>query len=137
MKQNLESIPQVALEFMNRDHAEFVLLRNKLLDLLAATAPVERIQDALDELVEHTRQHFAAEEQAMREVGFPVYAVHKADHDGVLADMAVRAERWSQDRDATALRDWVDREVGEWFVNHVSSMDFVTAKFIDGQRQQR
>lgn len=136
MKPNFESIPQVALDFMNRDHAEFALLRTKLLDLLAATAPVERIQGALGELVEHTRQHFAAEEQAMREASFPVYAVHKADHDGVLADMAMRAERWNQGRDNEALRVWLDREVGEWFLNHVSSMDFVTAKFIAGQRQK-
>lgn len=135
MKPNFESIPQVALDFMNRDHAEFALLRAKLLELLAATAPMEQIRGALDELFEHTRQHFAAEEQAMREAGFPVYAVHKADHDGVLADMAARAERWNQGRDNDALRDWIERDVGDWFLAHISSMDFVTARFIAAQRQ--
>jgi hemerythrin len=133
MNLNHQSIPQVALEFMNRDHAEFALLRAKLLDLLAAKAPPDRLQGALEELVEHTRRHFAAEERAMQECGFPVYAVHKADHDTVLADMAARAERWKRDRDDAALCAWLDGEVGEWFLNHVGSMDFVTAKFIDGQ----
>lgn len=137
MKPNFESIPQVALDFMNRDHAEFALLRAKLLELLAATAPVDRLQGALDELVEHTRRHFAAEEQAMREAGFPVYAVHKADHEGVLGEMATRAERWKQGRDNEALRDWIERDVGDWFLAHISSMDFVTARFIDAQRQGR
>lgn len=39
MKLTPESIPRVALDFMNRDHAEFVLLRERLLDLLSARAP--------------------------------------------------------------------------------------------------
>lgn len=137
MKLTPESIPLLALDFMNRDHAEFVVLRDKLLDLLDATEPVQRVQGALHDLFEHTRQHFAAEEQAMQQAGFPVYAVHKADHDTVLADMAARVEGWSLERDDAALRAWLDRDVGEWFMNHVSSMDFVTAKFIDAQRQGR
>lgn len=135
MKLTPESIPLLALDFMNRDHAEFVVLRDKLLDLLAARASVAQLQGALDELAEHTRQHFAAEEQAMQQAGFPVYAVHKADHDTVLADMAARVKSWSLDRDDEALRAWLDHDVGEWFMNHVSSMDFVTAKFIDAQRK--
>ncbi len=56
--------PQVALDFMNRDHAEFVALRDKLLDLLSVQIPEDKVDTLLDELLEHTRHHFAEEETA-------------------------------------------------------------------------
>lgn len=128
---NPPNYPQVALEFMNRDHAEFATLRQKLLDLLAGDAPNPAVDDALAELGEHTRRHFADEEQVMRETGFPVYEIHKGEHDRVLADISAQVERWVQGRDAGALRDWLDQGIGTWLVEHVSSMDFVTAAFAE------
>lgn len=122
--------PQVALAFMNRDHAEFVALRDKLLSLSTSHAPVPEVDSLLDELLTHTRHHFAEEERLMQETQFPPYRVHKAEHDSVLAEMSAKIESWKQARDAVALHDWLDKEVGAWFVNHVGSMDFVTAGFI-------
>jgi hemerythrin len=125
--------PQVALDFMNRDHAEFVGLRAQLLELLATAAPDARVDKLLADLLEHTRHHFAEEERLMQEVRFPPYPVHKGEHDNVLADMAAKVEHWKQGHDAAALRKWLERDVGDWFVNHVSTMDFVTAGFIKAQ----
>ena len=128
---NPPNYPQVALEFMNRDHAEFAALRQKLLDLLAGEVSNTAVDDALADLGEHTRRHFAEEEQVMRETGFPVYEIHKGEHERVLADIEAQVERWMLGRDAQALRDWLDRAVGTWLVEHVSSMDFVTAAFAE------
>lgn len=128
--------PQVALTFMNRDHAEFVALRDSLLGQLDAQSPAAAVDVSLDELLSHTRHHFAEEERRMREVNFPPFPVHKGEHDAVLKDMATRVEDWKQDRDAERLRVWLDKDVGDWFVNHVSTMDFVTARFIAAQRPQ-
>jgi len=128
--------PQVALEFMNRDHAEFIALRDNLLGQLVAHSPAEAVNASLDELLTHTQHHFAEEERLMREVNFPPFPVHKGEYDAVLKDMAARVENWKQDRDADALRAWLDKNVGDWFVNHVSTMDFVTARFIAAQRPQ-
>ena len=136
MSQNQLSFPRVALEFMNRDHDEFAALRGKLLDQIAAGSP-DDIGDRLDELYRHTIRHFAEEERVMQEIGFPAYPVHKGEHDAVLADMAAHIERWRRDGDREALRDWIDAAVGEWFVNHVGSMDMVTAGFVAMKQQGR
>jgi len=128
--------PQVALDFMNHDHAEFVALRDELLGLLPSSANEVAVDGLLDELLKHTRRHFGEEERQMREVNFPPFPVHKGEHDAVLADMAARVARWKQDRDAEVLRAWLDKDVGDWFINHVSTMDFFTARFIAAQRPQ-
>lgn len=122
--------PQVALDFMNRDHAEFVALRDKLLKLLTTQAAAAEVDELLAELLVHTRRHFAEEERLMQEIQFPPYPVHKGEHDSVLAEMSAQLKRWEQGRNAVALREWLDRSVGDWFENHVSTMDFVTARFI-------
>ncbi len=128
--------PQVALEFMNRDHADFIALRDKLLDLLSAPAPNAGVDTLLDELLEHTRHHFAEEERLMQEFRFPPYPVHKGEHDKVLADTAAKIEGWKRGHDGGALRQWLDRDVGDWFVNHVSTMDLVTARYIKAVQTQ-
>lgn len=110
-------------------------LREKPLDQIAAGA-ADGIDGLLDEPRRHTIRHFADEEAAMREAGFPVYAVHKGEHDAALADMAARIERRRSERGIAALRDWIDAAVGEWFVNHANSMTLVAAGFIAAKRQQ-
>ena len=129
--------PQVALDFMNRDHADFVVLRKQLLSLLSAQAPDNEMDTRLDELLNHTRHHFAEEERLMQETGFPPYPMHKGEHDSVLTDMTAKVGNWKIARDKVALRDWLDRNVGDWFVDHVSSMDLVTARFIASQQQSK
>ncbi len=122
--------PQVALDFMNRDHAEFVTMRKKLLDMISAQASEQDVDTLLDEVLAHTRRHFAEEERLMQANHFPPYAIHKGEHESVLADMSVQIENWKQGRDRTTLSDWLDRKVGNWFVTHVGTMDLVTAEFI-------
>ena len=125
--------PQVALDFMNRDHAEFVAMREQLLDRLDTQTPAVGVDTLLDELLAHTRHHFAEEERLMQETRFPPYAVHKGEHDSVLVDMSAQVGKWKQYRDVAALRNWLDSSVGDWFVAHVGSMDMVTAGYIDNK----
>ena len=123
--------PQVALDFMNRDHAEFVAMRSRLLGLISAQAPENEVDTLLDELLIHTRHHFSEEERLMLETRFPPYSMHKGEHDSVLAEMSAQIEEWKQKRNAGVLNEWLDHSVGDWFVNHVITMDFVTAGYIE------
>ncbi len=125
--------PQVELGFMNRDHAEFVELREAVLVTLARNGNAAEVDALLERLLDHTRHHFAEEERLMQETRFPPYAMHKGEHDRVLADMDAHVARWRQDRDKTTLSDWLEVGLVDWFVSHVSTMDFVTARFIKAQ----
>jgi hemerythrin len=122
--------PQVELAFMNRDHAEFVELREKLLVTLSRQGNHAEVDALLDRLLAHTRAHFTEEERLMQETRFPPYPMHKGEHDRVLANMESHIARWKQDRDAIALSDWLEVGLVDWFVGHVSTMDFVTARYI-------
>jgi hemerythrin len=125
--------PQVELDFMNHDHSEFVELREALLATLAQKASPAEVDALLDRLLEHTRTHFAEENRLMQETGFPPYPMHKGEHDRVLDDMESRIARWKQGRDTKALSDWLEVGLVDWFVSHVSTMDFITARFVKAQ----
>lgn len=127
------NLPRVAIDFMNRDHDEFTALRATLLGHIADGA-IEAITALLDQLHQHTVRHFADEEKLMQETNFPVYPIHKGEHDSVLADMAERIAHWKQGGDLDALRRWLDMGVGDWLVAHVNSMDMVTASFAAGRQ---
>ncbi|NOT20712.1 MAG: hemerythrin family protein [Sideroxydans sp.] len=125
--------PQVALAFMNRDHAEFVAMHDGLLRLLDAAPATITVDEALHALHTHTLHHFAEEERLMLSTHFPPYRMHQSEHTRVLADMEARHAAWIESHDAFALKQWLQNEVAAWFVNHVSTMDLVTAQFIAAQ----
>lgn len=122
--------PHVEMDFMNRDHAEFAELREKLLTSLAKAESQNEVITLLNTLFTHTQAHFGEENRLMEATGFPPYPIHKNEHDSVLADMAMHIENWKNDYNPAQIRDWLTHDLADWFVSHVSTMDFVTARFI-------
>ena len=121
---------KVALNFMNRDHAEFVTLCEQLIHALQDSPEPNKVDRLLDQLVAHTRHHFAEEERQMQDTQFPPYPMHKAAHDRVLNALEEHITQWRSDRDAAQLCAVIENTLNGWFVDHVNSMDFVTARFI-------
>ena len=127
---DLDEIPQTAVKFINDDHAEEVRLLRALVDALRSGAAETVTTAAWSALLDHTRYHFTREEAAMREVGFPPYAVHKAEHERVLIEMSARFALYLSSGETTALLEYAAREVPDWFERHLLSMDRVTAQYI-------
>ena len=104
---DLDAIPQVALPFINDDHREEGRLLNELADAVKAhrtgAVPVETVLHRLEALFAHTQEHFAREEAAMREVGFPPYPVHKGEHDRVLEEMESEETHFRETGDTARL----------------------------------
>lgn len=122
--------PQVDLDFMNRDHAEFTKMHAHILNLLNQENAGEEVDAALAHLLQHTQHHFAEEEQVMQAAQFPPYPMHKMEHDRVLAILTQQVNAWQQTRDGEVLREFLEVALTQWFTQHVGMMDKVTAKYI-------
>jgi hemerythrin len=131
---DLEAIPQVALPFMNEDHREEARLLNELADAVkghrSGKIPVETVLHRLEELYEHTREHFGREEEAMRKIAFPPYPIHKGEHDRVLEEMESEETHFRETGDTARLWGYVSEGVPAWFTNHILTMDSITAQFV-------
>jgi len=126
------AVPTVAIEFMNEDHQEAVELLNLLLEALSEGTEDE-VTASLQNFYVHNREHFAREEEQMLRVNFPPYGCHKGEHDRVLAEIKEVIERWETDADREALLNYINHTVLDWFMNHINTMDTVTAMFISQQ----
>ena len=131
---DIDALPQVAVGFMNEEHREEARLLNAVTAALTAMlgGPGEpaRVTRAWLALEQHTRAHFAREERAMVQVGFPPFEVHKAEHELVLAAMEGELQAFEQDGDAARLARYVESAMQDWLRRHIETMDFVTARVL-------
>ena len=131
---DLDAIPQVPLDFVNADHREEGRLLNVVADavgaLEAGTGGKPEVLAALAALRDHTAAHFGREDDAMRRTGFPAFPVHHAEHVRVLAELDDEIRRFAGSGDAARMKTWVLGDVPQWFVNHIETMDLVTARFV-------
>ena len=128
------TFPRVDLEFMNQVHLEEIDMLNELAELFAARRAGKQVEQLLDgrlrALLEHTRQHFAQEENLMRQAGFPPYPVHKQEHDRILGELEALFAGWETSGDSRELERYLLTTLPDWMVRHVASMDKVTAHYL-------
>jgi hemerythrin len=60
--------------------------------------------------------------------------VHQAEHRRVLAEMEARYDAWRAGGEVKALLTYASEGISSWFVSHVQTMDFVTARFVIAAR---
>lgn len=122
-------VPSVALDFMNDDHRDVTELVNAI-ERQLETAEPQQITAQLIELLQHCQAHFERENQQMIDYEFPPYGCHKKEHDRVLADIELMIEGWQQVHDRGLLRCHLAEDFKHWLLNHVQTMDAITAQFV-------
>ncbi len=129
----VNSIPEVALDFMNKTHFEEIGMVETLGETICEhqqnNNKIEQLTDALDHWLEHTRSHFSRENLLMMDIRFPMYSVHSAEHSSILKEMENMVNAWKNNHNIAAVYDYVFTSWPNWFSSHVNSMDMITAQF--------
>jgi hemerythrin len=119
---------------MNDIHCEEVDMLNELDELFIIyaenNAAAEQLDTKLDAFFEHMNAHFKAEEIQMEAIKFPPYPVHKSEHDGLLQHAQKQIINWKETRQLEPISQFVRDELIPWLIQHISTMDKVTAVFI-------
>lgn len=130
-----QNIPLVAMDFMNTTHYEDVEIINRLYEALnnyidnSSEKNAQKVSDIYTEWFEHTIEHFKTEETKMQEKAFPPYMMHKGEHDRALSMMDNVFRSWNNDKDANALMKYLKEDMSPWLIQHIQTMDTVTAMF--------
>ncbi len=132
-----EEVPELPVPFMNEDHRREVGLVNDVAAALDARAGagvqpavLEPVLERLALLAVAMREHFLREETAMRVSRFPGYALHRAAHDRVLADMDREARAFRDGGDASRLTRYLFEALPAWYRRHVRTMDVEAARLL-------
>lgn len=117
---------KLGLPAIDADHQELVALCNEFLDAAHADAPIAELAAVLDRMLLRTRAHFVAEERMLDRHGYPSLAIHKAEHDRLLAQAETLRTRFAQAREEDELRH-VTLETADflqfWLLDHIRTND--------------
>ena len=129
----VDTIPEVALDFMNNTHFEEIEMVKALGELITEyqqnDRQIKQITQSLDHWLAHTKAHFSRENELMMKIQFPIYPVHSGEHAQALNEMETIVSSWLKNHDIEALSDYVFTAWPTWFNSHVNSMDMITAQF--------
>ncbi len=132
---NKDDLPLVAEDFMNDVHYEDVDIINdlyeKLLNYIDSETKENKniVIDAYQNWYDHTVSHFKGEEDKMIELNFPPYMMHKGEHEKCLEQMRQVLDYFIKNDDKEFLKSYLELDLINWLVNHIQTMDTVTAMF--------
>ena len=112
---------------MDATHRTFVGLVTRLASADDASFPA-----LFNELLDHSREHFAAEDALMRSSRFAATGEHIGEHQRVLAELRAFNRSVKGGRLMVA-RAYVRESLPEWFELHLSTMDSALAAHLRKQ----
>ncbi|QKF68586.1 hemerythrin [Arcobacter venerupis] len=132
---NKNDLPLVSMDFMNDTHFEDVEIINELYkDILEyekeqSELNLKSLEDKYKEWITHTENHFETEEIQMREKGFFAYEFHKNEHNMNLSEIKQLFDNFEETKNILELKNYFENNLVSWLVNHIQTMDTVTAMF--------
>jgi len=123
-------IPRVALNDMNNVHAVEIEIVNKLYDAIVKNEDAAEILKYFDEFLDDVINHFTFEQGLMEKYNFFAYPVHRAEHDRVLYELKSLEKILKEKGDIKTVKDYLENVFKPWIINHVQTMDTVTAMYL-------
>ncbi|MCT7910171.1 hemerythrin family protein [Arcobacter lacus] len=130
-----ETLPLVDMDFMNETHFEDVDLINELYENIvtyekdSSNESFGILKSQYKKWQDHTINHFKTEEDEMQKKGFFAYPFHKGEHDSNLYQINIVWKNFETKRDIKELKDYIEKDLVDWLISHILSMDTVTARF--------
>ena len=123
-------IPRVALNDMNKVHDVEIEIVNKLYDAIVKNEDIAEILKYFDEFLNDVVNHFTFEQGLMEKYNFFAYPMHRAEHDRVLYELKSLEKILKEKGDIKTVKDYLERVFKPWIINHVQTMDTVTAMYL-------
>ena len=127
---DIHTLPQVAHQQMNDTHLGEAAILNHFLSMIEQNLPYEQLLDQFEIFIAHVQTHFASEETKMQEIRFPMYRLHKGEHDKILNQIRMMHMEFRNRKDTEALKSYLEEEFSPWLVQHIKAMDIILANAI-------
>ncbi|MEZ0322867.1 MAG: hemerythrin family protein [Hydrogenothermaceae bacterium] len=131
---NTGEIPKVAVNKMNEVHDVEIDIVNKLFEKISqydeSEESFKEIVKLFDEFLNDVVNHFTFEQGLMEKYNFFAYPMHRGEHDRVLYEIKSLEKLLKEKKDVKAVRDYLLYTFKPWIINHVQTMDTVTAMYL-------
>lgn len=106
---------------IDSEHQELVALIEGLAEAISQKASSEDLKLLLDKTIAHTREHFQAEENLVRNRSYRRFDIHCAGHDNVLYSLSKIAKKFSQDPSYLTLE--IVQSIKDAVIKHIVEDD--------------
>jgi hemerythrin len=122
-------------ETIDAQHKELIKRVNDLYDAieLGGDAAGEKAKESLEFLTQYTVFHFQAEENLMKQTGFPLYTQHKKIHDDFVITVRGLVDKLNELGPTPEFADLVEKEFTAWIINHIQGTDIKTIEWINNK----
>lgn len=111
----------VGIERLDADHKRLMNLINRLQTAADYDTGSGFVDEALDELVDYTKNHFAREEELMEKYEYPDFEEHKRQHRKMVEKVDGMLDHYKEDPDTTV--DELVQFLKNWLINHIAGTD--------------
>jgi hemerythrin-like metal-binding protein len=111
----------VGVQALDDDHKRLLHLINNLYTAANYRTDMAFERQALNEVIDYTKTHFAREEELMRANEYPDFEPHKRQHEAMIAKVNELMARYEQDRDGTV--EELLKYLREWLIQHILGTD--------------
>lgn len=118
----------IGIRLFDEHHKHLVSLLNMTFDGVTTNAPKDELGAVLDELIDYTAYHFAAEEHWMREQHYPGLDVHVTEHEEFtkrLGEIVKDFYNGKSDVDLVVLNFLTD-----WLTEHILEKDSAYGAYV-------
>ena len=118
----------VGIDSIDQQHRKLVNLINQLQTAVDYSTGEQFEREALNELVDYTKTHFAHEEGLMEKFGYPDFEPHKAQHKKMIAKVEEVLAEYEQNQDR-AMNNALSF-LKHWLINHINGTDKQYSSFL-------
>jgi len=127
----LEDSLKLDIPEIDSQHERLIGLVNLLHETMLQGADRAALDGLLSQLLEHTRAHFAYEEQLMSQYNYPGYEAHKTEHNRLMRHLEDLVERYTNGE--LLLSFAVVLELKGWAVVHIEKSDKPLGAFLNNR----
>ncbi|MDH5600011.1 MAG: bacteriohemerythrin [Gammaproteobacteria bacterium] len=121
----------VGIESIDNQHKKLLMLINHLQTAVDHSTGEQFEREALDELVDYTRTHFAYEESLMEDNDYPEFEAHKEQHKNMVSEVERVLAEYQRDQE-TAMSNAISY-LKNWLINHINGTDKQYSEFLIGK----
>lgn len=128
----LEDTLKLNIPEIDSQHETLIRLINLLHETMLQGADRAALDGILSQLLEHTRAHFAYEEQLMSQHNYPGYEAHKSEHNRLMQHLVDLAERYNNGE--LLLSFAIVLELKGWAAVHIDKSDRPLGTFLKNRK---
>ena len=119
----INKLNQVKFEPMNEIHNNELIVLNNLLEAIKNR---ENLDEKFKLFLNDVKHHFEFEQNLMEKYNFFAKVPHTMEHDRIVDEL-----QKLDLNDYEGLENYFDTQFIPWLINHIDTMDTVTAGFFD------